>query len=354
MTNTLNLGVFLDGPSKNHDREKQTFVEELWRQPLVETHIEALSAYFELLKREVYALLDTKSFNLSSLDFEHVLTIRDAILRRHSDTQEVLRKEVAEQLKTLNLPNEAISLAIMFVIRLLLMIKVKQYNGTINAQSHLLQISDNQNLKSVVDTIQTAPSLGYWNTISGFPPWFNVIDLEKKAGLRIDWTHYITEHLTIQGDTLYLFCNIEALKHINGAQELTSKFFKEDFINETVRTVHLFFPETPHGYSSSQYLTWFHEHGEIKSWQRSLASLNTPTVSRLYNEYPVWNQRLAWVLEASKNQPNMGIKRIWQDDRDLSLWWTRWALITAVFLAVVFGLIQSITGIIQVVYAGRE
>lgn len=220
MTNTLDLGVFLDGPSKNHDREKQTFVEELWRQPLVETHIEALSAYFELLKREVYALLDTKSFNLSSLDFEHVLTIRDAILRRHSDTQEVLRKEVAEQLKTLNLPNEAISLAIMFVIRLLLMIKVKQYNGTINAQSHLLQISDNQNLKSVVDTIQTAPLLGYWNTISGFPPWFNVIDLEKKAGLRIDWTHYITEHLTIQGDTLYLFCNIEALKHINGAQEL--------------------------------------------------------------------------------------------------------------------------------------
>ncbi|KAF5240694.1 hypothetical protein FAUST_4220 [Fusarium austroamericanum] len=354
MANTVDLSVFLDGPSKNHNREKQVFIEELWCQPLGETHIEAFSAYFELLKREVYALSDTKSFDLSSLDFEHVLTIRDAILRRHSDTQEVLRKEVAEQLKTLNLPNEAISLAIMFVIRLLLMIKVKQYNGTINAQSHLLQISDNQNLKSVVDTIQTAPSLGYWNTISGFPPWFNVIDLEKKAGLRIDWTHYITEHLTIQGDTLYLFCNIEALKHINGAQELTSKFFKEDFINETVRTVHLFLPGTPHGYSSSQYLTWFHEHGEIKSWQRSLASLNTPTVSRLYNEYPVWNQRLAWVLEASKNQPNMGIKRIWQDDRDLSLWWTRWALITAVFLAVVFGLIQSITGIIQVVYAGRE
>ncbi|WXC64955.1 hypothetical protein SNK03_010764 [Fusarium graminearum] len=140
-----------------------------------------------------------------------------------------------------------------------------------------------------------------------------------------------------------------------GAQELTSRFFKEEFINETVRTVHLFLPKPPHGYASSKYLTWFHhKHGEIKSWQRSLTSLNTPMVSRLYNDYPVWNQRLAWVLEASKNQPNMGIKRIWQDDRDLSLWWTRWALITAVFLAVVFGLIQSITGIIQVVYAGRE
>ncbi|EYB27139.1 hypothetical protein FG05_04870 [Fusarium graminearum] len=352
MTNTIDLSLFLDGPSKNHDREKRMFIEDLWRQPLGEIHIEAFSAYFELLQREVYALLDIKSFNLSILDFEHMLTIRDAILQHHSDTQETLRQEVAEQIKTLNLPDEAISLAIMFVIRLLLMIKVKQYNGTINAQSHLLQISDTQSLKSVVDTIQTAPSLGYWNTINGFPPWFNVIDLEKKAGLKIDWTHYITEHLTVQGDTLYLFCNIEALRHIMGAQEL---FFNEEFINETVRTVHLFLPKTPHGYASSKYLTWFHhKHGEIKSWQRSLTSLNTPTVSRLYNDYPVWNQRLAWVLEASKNQPNMGIKRIWQDDRDLSLWWTRWALITAVFLAVVFGLIQSITGIIQVVYAGRE
>ncbi|PTD05623.1 hypothetical protein FCULG_00000185, partial [Fusarium culmorum] len=347
MVATFDLRVFLDGPSRNHDIEKKTYVEEMWH-PLGGTHIESFSAYFELLQREVYTLVGSKRPGLSSLEFEHILTIREVILRHYCGTQETLRQEVVKQLKNPHMSEEVISLAIMFVIRLLLMIKVKQHNATINTQSHILQISDTQSLKSIVDTIQTTPSLGYWNTINGFPSWFNVIDLEKKAGLRIDWTHYITEHLTVHGDTLYLFCNVDALNHITGAQELTSKFFKEEFINETVRTVHLFFPKTPHGYASSKYLTWFHhKHGEIKSWQRSLASLNTPTVSRLYNDYPVWNQRLAWVLEASKNQPSMGIKRIWQDDRDLSLWWTRWALITAVFLAVLFGLIQSITGIMQ-------
>ncbi|OBS20447.1 hypothetical protein FPOA_06816 [Fusarium poae] len=331
MSSTFDVGVFLDHPSKNHDTEKKIFVEKMWLRPL-DAHIESFSAYFELLRDEVRALLNTKRTGLSDLEFNHVLTIRDAILQNYSSSQAELRQIVTDQLQG----------------------TVKQSNESINGQSYILHISDNESLKSVVDTIQTSPSLGYWNPIDGFPSWFNAIDLERKAGLRIDWTHYITDHLTVRDNTLYLFSNIGALKHVKCAQELTSKFFTEDFIDETLATSHLFFPKPPHGYSYSDYITWFkNKQGKIETWQRSLPSPNNPAVSRLYTAYPVWNQRLAWVLEASKNQPNMGLRRIWYDDRDLSLWWTRWALITAVFLTILFGLIQSITGIIQVVYAAN-
>ncbi|KAL6912667.1 hypothetical protein FSHL1_010349 [Fusarium sambucinum] len=353
MSDTFDVSIFLDHPSKNHDKEKETFVEKMWLRPL-DAHIEAFSAYFELLKYEVRALLDTKRTGLSSLEFDHVLTIRDTILQNDSTNLAELRQIVANRLTAAALPDEAISPAIMFVVRVLLMIKVKQSNGSSNDQSYMLHISDNESLKSVVDTIQTSPSLGYWNPIDGFPSWFNAIDLERKAGLRIDWTHYITDHLTVRDNTLYLFSNVGALKHVKNAQEFTSKFFTEEFIDETLATSHLFFPKPPHGYGYIDYISWFkNKNGKIEIWQRSLPSPNNPTVSRLYTAYPVWNQRLAWVLEASKNQPNMGIKRIWYDDRDLSLWWTRWALITAVFLTILFGLIQSITGIIQVVYAAN-
>jgi hypothetical protein len=218
MSSTFDVGVFLDDPSKNHD-EKKIFVEKLWLRPLDE-HIEAFSAYFELLRDEVKALLNTKRTGLSDLEFNHVLTIRDAILQNYSGSQAELRQIVADQLQGTGIPDEAIPHTIMFVIRVLLMIKVKQSTGSINGQSYILHISDNESLKSVVDTIQTAPSLGYWNPIDGFPPWFNAIDLERKAGLRIDWTHYITDHLTVRDNTLYLFSNIGALKHVKGAQEL--------------------------------------------------------------------------------------------------------------------------------------
>ncbi|KAG8668361.1 hypothetical protein FPOAC1_007740 [Fusarium poae] len=288
MSSTFDVGVFLDDPSKNHD-EKKIFVEKLWLRPLDE-HIEAFSAYFELLRDEVKALLNTKRTGLSDLEFNHVLTIRDAILQNYSGSQAELRQIVADQLQGTGIPDEAIPHTIMFVIRVLLMIKVKQSTGSIN----------------------------------------------------------------VRDNTLYLFSNIGALKHVKGAQELTSRFYTEDFIDETLATSHLFFPKPHPGYRYSDYITWFkNKQGKIETWQRSLPSPNNPAVSRLYTAYPVWNQRLAWVLEASKNQPNMGLRRIWYDDRDLSLWWTRWALITAVFLTILFGLIQSITGIIQVVYAAN-
>lgn len=220
MTATFDISVFLDDPSKNyHQLEKETFIEGMLP-PLGKKDIETFSAYFELVREEVKALLDSRTTGLSRLEFEYVLAIREVILTNYTEPYQTTKREVVHKLKRLGVEERTVSLAIMFVIRLLLMMKVKQRSASIGDQSNLLQISDCESLKSVVDKIQTQPSLGYWNTMNAIPIWFNAIDLEKKAGLRIDWTHYITEHLTIQGDTLYLFCNIEALMHVKGTHEL--------------------------------------------------------------------------------------------------------------------------------------
>ncbi|KAJ3535290.1 hypothetical protein NM208_g7197 [Fusarium decemcellulare] len=315
-----------------------------------------LSAYFILLQQERRIAANDSDPESSQLEFQDILTIRNIVCKNYEKKRGDLYDLVKGELRPeLTLSPETTQDIIILVIRLLLMVRVEFRNNQVYASPNQLQMSENQTLQSVLAPIQSGLPLRDWNVRDEFPLWFNVIDLEKKAGLRIEWADYITDHLRIQSGTLLLFRNVEALKYIEQSETLTSKFLNKDFINETIRSVLLFFPCKNHQHSSHDYLEWALSRGTIENWHRSIIKdCQESHISRLYQDYPVWHQHLAYALEVSKNQSNWSLKRCWYDDRDEALWWTRWALIAAVFLTVLFGLIQSITGIIQVIYAGRS
>jgi hypothetical protein len=113
----------------------------------------------------------------------------------------------------------------------------------------------------------------------------------------------------------------------------------------------LLFPKMEHDYTQ-----WFRDNGRDGEWQKRLVAdtyeteYNTALECRKVEGFPVWGPRLLQVQKSPSQEKNV-IKKWWKDDRDESLWITRWSLIAAVFLTILFGLTQSITGIIQVVYA---
>ena len=71
--------------------------------------------------------------------------------------------------------------------------------------------------------------------------------------------------------------------------------------------------------------------------------------SREKKSYIYWRERLLNISERYERSKPSSFLQWWYDRRDMGQWWTFWLLITGIFLTVLFGLIQSITGILQVI-----
>ncbi|KAI0834880.1 hypothetical protein F5Y06DRAFT_144400 [Hypoxylon sp. FL0890] len=283
------------------------------------------------------------------LKFEEILTVRNIIINHYDQSGTELCNLVSRSLEP-QLDPRAARNAIKLVIRLLLLTKVEFSDNIFRVPQRHLPFLNDQSIKATIERLENTPPLLQEAVLHQFPRWFNVIDLEKMAGLKVEWADYITDHLTIVDGTLYVLRNVEALKYIQGSPALAQGFLTSEFISETIKSILLFFPVNHHDYRA-----WLRGNGKLEDWHQTLVrDYSEQPSSREVADYPAWGRRLTHVLEASNSEGAWSFRRLWHDTRNESLWWTRWSLITAVFLALVFGLIQSITGIIQVVYASRS
>ncbi|OTA95745.1 hypothetical protein M434DRAFT_28649 [Hypoxylon sp. CO27-5] len=283
------------------------------------------------------------------LRFEDILIIRNIIISHHDRSGIELCNSVSQSIAPQLSPRAARD-AVKLVIRMLLLTKVEFSDNNVHVPRRHLPFFEDRSIGATVKQLEKAPLLLQEPVLQTFPPWFNVIDLERMAGLHVEWADYITDHLTIVNGTLYVLRNVEALKHIQGSPALAKGFLTNQFISETIKSILLFFPKDRYDYRA-----WLRGNGRLEEWQQTLVKdyCEQPS-SREVADYPTWGHRLTHVLETSNSEGSWNLSRLWYDTRNESLWWTRWSLITAVFLTLVFGLIQSITGIIQVVYASRS
>ncbi|KAI1410523.1 hypothetical protein F5Y13DRAFT_181228 [Hypoxylon sp. FL1857] len=282
------------------------------------------------------------------LKFEDLLTIRNIIINHHDRSATELCNSASKS--KLQLSPMGVRDAIKLVIRLLLLTKVEFSDNDFQVPQRHIPFSNDRSIEATLKRLEIKPLLLQESVLNRFPLWFNVVDLEKMAGLKVEWADYITDHLTIVDGTLYVLRNVEALKHIRGSPALAKGFFTNEFISETINSILLFFPVDRHDYRA-----WLRGNDGLTDWQQALVKdYSEQPSSREVADYPTWGHRLTRVIETSNNEGAWSFRRWWYDTRNESLWWTRWSLITALFLALVFGLIQSITGIIQVVYASRS
>ncbi|PMD35087.1 hypothetical protein L207DRAFT_497141 [Hyaloscypha variabilis F] len=177
----------------------------------------------------------------------------------------------------------------------------------------------------------------------------NVFEIEKICGLDIKWTDSLGDHLHVDLDLniVNIYHHVEVLKGLLSAKPPTT-FYPDGFLEETIQTLALLIPQ-----SNSNCRSWYKRQQKLNPNQLDSEACNLildPMLGRKVSNYKYWNERLDFLYEAfqsSASQPK-SLSQFWNDRRNKVQWYTFWIAVTVLVLTIVFGLIQSITGIIQV------
>jgi hypothetical protein len=113
-------------------------------------------------------------------------------------------------------------------------------------------------------------------------------------------------------------------------------------IDETFATINLLIP-----HSIPKCNVWLKE--EITRADLDRNVMYRQTAERDKRAYNFWSERLFTMSETFQITKPLNPIQWWYDRRDMGQWWSFWLVAAGLFLAVLFGLIQSTTGILQVV-----
>jgi hypothetical protein len=72
---------------------------------------------------------------------------------------------------------------------------------------------------------------------------------------------------------------------------------------------------------------------------------------RAIGKYKYWNERLSIIKTAYDESEPKNVSQWWVDRRKKVQWYTFWVAVMVLLLTIIFGLTQSITGILQVYVA---
>ena len=117
----------------------------------------------------------------------------------------------------------------------------------------------------------------------------------------------------------------------------------DHLIDETLRTIALLLPANDAGSRN-----WFKNKRKGLSLDSKAGSYNAPNASeRQIERFQYWRDRLVILKQAFDDSEPSGIASWWYDDRKKVQWYTFWVAAAVLLLTVVFGLLQSISGIVQ-------
>ena len=69
--------------------------------------------------------------------------------------------------------------------------------------------------------------------------------------------------------------------------------------------------------------------------------------------YKYWKERLEIIIEAYNKSEPKALPQWWNDRRNKVQWYTFWVAALVLLLTIIFGLIQTNTGVLQVYYASQ-
>jgi hypothetical protein len=124
--------------------------------------------------------------------------------------------------------------------------------------------------------------------------------------------------------------------------------YPEDLLRETEETLALLFPTAGHGGKGSKRTRKLRDKDDV-----DIEAQPDLTVYRNLNHYTVWRERLRIVqYYYDKSKPGRP-KQWWFDRRNKMEWATFWVAVVVFLLTLLFGIISSVTGILQVVASFR-
>ncbi|KAI0142902.1 hypothetical protein GGR57DRAFT_508502 [Xylariaceae sp. FL1272] len=210
------------------------------------------------------------------------------------------------------------------------------------------------------------------------PSKLRALYFESHANIKIQWTEHLYDHLQLstsdESKTLKVFqlpCMLEAALGVlrntkpdeNDQNESVSVHYSEGFLLETLMTIQLLFPTQDKKRlrdRTSNTRKWF------PSWLRSKSSFENldahlfspfvpegqyqrPLTNRreLYERYPHWGLRLHMLLEEVDDPTPLSWVGRWSERRK-SARHSFWVTFVAFVIAIVFGLVATVLGGIQV------
>ncbi|KAI1366708.1 hypothetical protein F5Y08DRAFT_124694 [Xylaria arbuscula] len=204
---------------------------------------------------------------------------------------------------------------------------------------------------SLVQKTYITPHRRIWDgVIARFPEHFNLDDIRRISGIRVEWTNNLTLHLTMKGRVVYIFHGVSILQWIHESvssfplttARASSPFFKLEFIEETIATIALLIPCT-----NDRCNSWLANEVQRLGLDKNIIHREAATMDK--SRYPYWQDKLLAIEDAFEKSRPRTLAQWWYDTRDTQRWWGFWLAVTSIFLTVLFGLLQSITAIMQVV-----
>jgi hypothetical protein len=123
---------------------------------------------------------------------------------------------------------------------------------------------------------------------------------------------------------------------------LHRNLYPDDILEETENTLRLLFPPVELKSAKRTKLVAEKEGVDIEAAIAAYASLDL-------GSYPFWHERLEKVQKTYDAAHPKRMKQWWFNRRDKVAWATLWVAVIVFVLTVVFGMIQSVTSIMQVV-----
>jgi hypothetical protein len=121
--------------------------------------------------------------------------------------------------------------------------------------------------------------------------------------------------------------------------------FPDGLLDETIQTIALLIPR-----SNIDCKRWCHRQKRLNLYtlDAKISDMTlSPVTGRKAGSYKYWNERLSIYNAFNESQPN-DLSQFWKNRRNKVQWYTFWIAVVVLILTLVFGLIQSITGILQV------
>lgn len=241
--------------------------------------------------------------------------------------------------------------SIFLAVRLWLMINVgSSAIFTVTPGRSSPEWPEDQSLDAFIDSCFPASEWG--PRLSQWPFSLNAYNLERIGNFELIWTDHLADHLLLNEDlgTISVYHHVQVLRGLLQGRS-PDQALPDRLLTETLQTLALIIPR-----ANRDCKTWFEKiHAKYaEKIDHGAGDVVLLHWARSPEKYTFWGQRLITIKMAYDASEPKNLGQWWHDRRRRVEWYTFWVAVLVVFLTILFGLIQSITGVMQVYYAAHS
>jgi hypothetical protein len=235
--------------------------------------------------------------------------------------------------------DEALDNTIDLAARLCFMVNIGANASTVTRCEKLLWTDSS--LKDYLETYFSEPHVLSHDSVC-FNRALTAFNMERVAGIKIYWTDNLADHLRVVNDDHKKVAIFHHASFLERARQTSQ--FPAGLVEETLRTLALLFPrEDKH---TKRWLQTICPSSKVDSHLMNCQRLRLD--HRQIERFIFWHDRLIILKEVFDESRPTRLSQWWYDRRDGHVWYTFWVAVFVLLLTVLFGLIQSIEGALQV------